>query len=146
KDLDLVMVEAGEACPMSPSHAAYRSDRGIEVGHIFKLGSVYSKAMKAEFTNSQRRPAPMEMGCYGIGMTRTVAASIEQNHDENGIIWPKALAPYDVVVMSLGRKSGDDVSTFAEKLYESLKLQGLSVLLDDRDMGPGIKFKDADLV
>lgn len=145
-DLDLVMVEAGEPCPMSPNKSPYRSDRGIEVGHIFKLGSIYSKALKAEFTAKDGRPAPFEMGCYGLGMTRTIAAAIEQNHDDNGIIWPKALAPFDVVVVSLGRKKDDEVSTFATDLYKSLKDTGLSVALDDRDMGPGIKFKDADLV
>ncbi len=145
-DLDLVMVEAGEVCPNSPEHAVYRSDRGIEVGHIFKLGSVYSKVLKAEFTTKEGKSAPFEMGCYGIGMTRTVAAAIEQNNDKDGIIWPKALAPYDVVLMGLGRAKDDDVSVFASSLYQAIKETGLSVIFDDRDMGPGIKFKDADLV
>lgn len=145
-DCDLVTVTPGEPCSESPTNSPYRSDRGIEVGHIFKLGSVYSSDMKGEFTSKDGRPAPYQMGCYGLGVTRTIAASIEQNHDEAGIIWPKALAPYEVVLISLAKKPEEDAAVFSEKLYRELKEQGVDVAWDDRDMGPGPKFKDADLV
>ena len=119
--------------------------RGIEMGHVFYLGTKYSKSMKASYLDETGKSQLMVMGCYGIGVTRVVAAAIEQNNDENGIIWPMAIAPYEVVVspVNLKYKEGFD---YAVELYEKLKAEGIDVILDDRDLSPGIKFKDADLI
>jgi prolyl-tRNA synthetase len=144
--LDLVTAKEGDPCPRSPNGSAYKSSRGIEVGHIFKLGDKYSKAMKANFVDEAGKSAPMIMGCYGIGVTRTIAACIEQNNDADGILWPKPLAPYQIIVVSLAKKSGDETDVFANQVYSELKKLGAEVLLDDRDLGPGVKFKDADLI
>jgi prolyl-tRNA synthetase len=118
---------------------------GIEVGHIFKLGEVYSAAMRAVFQDHDGQEKPMIMGCYGIGVSRVVAAAIEQNHDENGIIFPVAIAPVQVVILNLGLKDAA-ITEAAESLYRLLQSQGMEVLLDDRDERPGSKFKDADLL
>ncbi len=118
---------------------------GIEVGHIFKLGTVYSSAMRAVFQDQDGQEKPMIMGCYGIGVSRIVAAAIEQNHDENGIIFPVAIAPVQVILLNLGLKDVQ-ITAAAESLYAQLQSQGLDVLLDDRDERPGSKFKDADLL
>jgi prolyl-tRNA synthetase len=118
---------------------------GIEVGHIFKLGTVYSAAMRAVFQDQDGQEKPMIMGCYGIGVSRIVAASIEQNHDENGIIFPVAIAPSQVIILNLGLKDAV-ITEAAELLYTQLQAQGVEVLLDDRDERPGAKFKDADLL
>lgn len=119
--------------------------RGIEVGHIFKLGDSYSKALNATFQDNQGEDKFFIMGCYGIGVSRIVAAAIEQNHDENGIIFPLPIAPFQVVVLNLGVKD-EAITRAAESLYEELRQASLEVLLDDRDERPGIKFKDADLI
>ncbi len=118
---------------------------GIEVGHIFKLGTVYSAAMRAVFQDQNGQEKPLIMGCYGIGVSRIVAAAIEQNHDENGIIFPVAIAPVQVIILNLGIKDVM-VTEAAELLYTQLQGQGVEVLLDDRDERPGAKFKDADLL
>ncbi|OGQ96270.1 MAG: proline--tRNA ligase [Deltaproteobacteria bacterium RIFOXYD12_FULL_57_12] len=119
--------------------------RGIEVGHIFKLGDKYSRAMQATFQDSEGVEQPFVMGCYGIGVSRVVAAAIEQNHDEHGIIFPLPIAPVQVVILPLGAKEAA-ITTAAETLYEELGRQGIEVMLDDRDERPGVKFKDADLI
>jgi prolyl-tRNA synthetase len=119
--------------------------RGIEVGHVFKLGRKYSEAMKARVQDEQGQDIDMFMGCYGIGVTRIVAAAIEQNHDERGIVWPAPLAPFDVALVGLNWEKSAPVREAALALYRELKSAGLEVLLDDRDARPGVKFADAEL-
>jgi len=140
---DLRQITTDDPCP----HCGGRLEltEGIEVGHVFKLGTSYSESMKAVFQDSEGQEKPFVMGCYGIGVSRVVAAAIEQNHDDNGIIFPVPLAPFQVVVLNLG--VNDAVMTeAAEKLYRELQEAGFDVLLDDRDERPGSKFKDADLL
>ena len=120
--------------------------RGIEVGHIFQLGTKYSEAMGATVQAPDGKNQVMEMGCYGIGITRIVGAAIEQNHDDNGIIWPGPLAPFDVVLVPINMHRSDEVRDAAEALYEELSEQGFEVLFDDRDARPGVKFADAELI
>ncbi|MBI2372146.1 MAG: proline--tRNA ligase [Deltaproteobacteria bacterium] len=136
---------AAEGDPCARCGGEQRVSRGIEVGHIFKLGTKYSEAMGATFLDEAGRERPMVMGCYGIGTGRTVAAAIEQNHDEHGIIWPVPLAPYQVYILPINVKQGAQREA-AEGLYRELTDQGLEVLLDDRDERPGSKFHDADLI
>jgi prolyl-tRNA synthetase len=119
--------------------------RGIEVGHIFKLGTKYSKTLGATFLDAQGKAQEIIMGCYGIGVGRTVAAAIEQNNDEYGIIFPKSIAPFQVIISSVKPKE-PNIQKASEKLYTDLLQAGIDVLLDDRDERPGIKFKDADLI
>jgi prolyl-tRNA synthetase len=119
--------------------------RGIEVGHVFKLGTKYSKAMKATYLDKNGKEQYMRMGCYGIGVGRTVAAAIEQNHDENGILWPMPLAPYQVIITPVN-VNDESVKKVSEGLYNSLTEKGIEVVLDDRDERAGVKFKDADLI
>ena len=137
------MVEAGETCPHCGG--VLKSARGIEVGQVFKLGTKYSVNMGAEYLDENGKANPFVMGCYGIGVGRTMAASIEQNHDENGIIWPKAIAPFEVVIVPVSEKSERQMAA-AEALYEALEDKGIDVLLDDRHERAGVKFKDADLI
>jgi prolyl-tRNA synthetase len=120
--------------------------RGIEVGHIFQLGTKYSVAMNATVQDREGNDVPMAMGCYGIGVTRIVAAAIEQNHDDNGIIWPEQLAPFDVVLVPINLQRSDELREAAEQLYAELRALGLEVLFDDRDARPGVKFADAELL
>jgi hypothetical protein len=120
--------------------------RGIEVGHIFQLRTKYSEAMKATFLDESGQPRIMEMGCYGIGVTRIVGAAIEQNHDERGIIFPRAIAPFDVAIAPVGYGKSQSVRDAADKLYAELKAAGLDVLLDDRDERPGVMFADLELI
>ena len=141
---DLRQAMAGDPCPRCES-GKFESWRGIEVGHIFKLGIKYSEAMNATVLDAQGETQPLVMGCYGIGAGRTVAAAIEQNHDENGMILPMPLAPFQVLVTMLNPKD-DQVREAAEKLYQQLLALNIETLLDDRDERPGIKFKDADLI
>ncbi|SDZ84141.1 prolyl-tRNA synthetase [Desulfuromusa kysingii] len=141
---DIRQAVAGDPCPRC-KEGKFESWRGIEVGHIFKLGIRYSEAMNATVLDAQGQAQPLVMGCYGIGVGRTVAAAIEQNHDENGIILPMPLAPFQVLVTLLNPKD-DQVREAAEKLYQQLLDLNIEVLLDDRDERPGIKFKDADLI
>ncbi|CAA7602544.1 Proline-tRNA ligase [Acididesulfobacillus acetoxydans] len=143
KVFDLRMVEKGEACPKcgAPLEAA----RGIEVGQVFNLGTKYSKIMQATYLDETGEEKPCVMGCYGIGVTRTAAAAIEQNNDENGIIWPVAIAPYHCIIVPVGAKDAQ-VGETAEQLYWQMLGMGIEVVIDDRDERPGVKFKDADLV
>lgn len=134
---------AGDPCPRCDGTLVL--SRGIEVGHVFKLGTKYSKAMNAYFLDAEGKENPMIMGCYGIGVSRTIAAAIEQNHDEDGIIFPPPIAPFTVIVTPVGAKNAE-VDRAAEAAYSALWAAGIDTLLDDRDERPGVKFKDADLI
>ena len=140
---DLRRITSEDGCPVCGGKLSLTE--GIEVGHIFKLGTTYSTALKATFQDRDGVEKPFVMGCYGIGVSRVVAAAIEQNHDKNGIIFPLPLAPFQVIVLNLGLKNRS-ISEAAEQLYDELRARGLEVLLDDRDERPGSKFKDADLL
>jgi prolyl-tRNA synthetase len=139
----LRLAEAGDLCPRC-RQGHFRPFRGIEVGHVFFLGTKYSAPMHCEFLDEDGSKKPMVMGCYGIGITRIAAAAIEQNHDANGIIWPMSIAPYEVEVIALQNDAA--VTEAAEALYQELTAKGVEVLYDDRAERPGAKFKDADLV
>jgi prolyl-tRNA synthetase len=141
---DLRNVVANDPCPHC--HEKLKFQRSIEVGHVFKLGVKYSSALKAQYLDTEGKAHDMIMGCYGIGVNRILAAAIETYHDDNGIIWPISIAPYQVTVIGLGRTADDEVSKTAEKLTADLEALGVDVLLDDRDQRPGVKFKDADLL
>ncbi|VTU21387.1 proline--tRNA ligase [Variovorax sp. PBL-E5] len=141
---DLRNVVAGDASPDGKGLLAI--ERGIEVGHVFVLGTKYSKPMNATFLDEGGKPQFLEMGCYGIGITRLPAAAIEQNHDERGIIWPDAIAPFTVVVCPIGMDRSPEVKTAAEALYEQLLAAGVDVLLDDRGERPGAMFADWELI
>jgi prolyl-tRNA synthetase len=117
----------------------------MEVGHIFKLGTKYSESMGATVLTEEGKPVPIVMGSYGIGVDRIMSAAIEQNHDADGIIWPKSIAPFDVIVTVTNMKD-DRLRETGEKLYKDLQRAGLDALLDDRDERAGVKFKDADLI
>ena len=140
---DLRQITAEDVCPSCGGKLELTE--GIEVGHIFKLGDKYSKAMQAVFQDGDGQERPFIMGCYGIGVSRVVAAAIEQNHDENGIIFPVPLAPYTAIILNLGLQD-EKITAMAESLYEDLRELGVPTLLDDRDERPGAKFKDADLL
>jgi prolyl-tRNA synthetase len=120
--------------------------RGIEVGHIFQLRKKYSEALSVTFLDEGGKSQAMEMGCYGIGVSRIVAAAIEQNYDERGIIWPNAMAPFQVYIAPIGYKKSEAVRTAAEKLHDELTAMGAEVLLDDRDERPGVMFADQELI
>lgn len=137
------LVEEGEKCPCCGG--TLKSARGIEVGQVFKLGTKYSVSMGANYLDENGNANPYVMGCYGIGVGRTMAAAIEQNHDENGIVWPKAIAPFEVIIVPVSEKSERQTEA-AEALYKELKAKGVDVLLDDRAERAGVKFKDADLI
>ncbi|WP_303224154.1 proline--tRNA ligase [Dialister hominis] len=136
-------IDAGDVCPHCGGKIVLT--KGIEVGQVFKLGTKYSEKLDATFLDNNGKSRPMFMGCYGIGVTRTVTASIEQNHDENGIIWPVAIAPYEVVIVPANNKS-EDVMKAAEGLYNALESSQDEIVFDDRAERAGIKFKDADLI
>jgi prolyl-tRNA synthetase len=140
---DLLLVTGGDPCPRCAG--TLELFRGIEVGHIFKLGTKYSQAMACNYTDEAGADHPMIMGCYGLGIGRTVAAAIEQNHDKDGIIWPRPLAPFEVLLAGLNPDDAE-VSRVADELYAELRGKGIEVLYDDRDERPGVKFKDADLI
>ncbi|PKN51992.1 MAG: proline--tRNA ligase [Deltaproteobacteria bacterium HGW-Deltaproteobacteria-13] len=140
---DFRVVSDQDKCPRCGGDMKFA--RGIEVGHVFKLGTKYSKAMKAVYLDKDGQEKIMIMGCYGIGIGRTVAAGIEQNYDENGIVWPMPLAPYQVIITPVNVNE-KDVMAAAENLYLALKASGLEVIFDDRDERAGVKFKDADLI
>lgn len=137
-----------EGDPSPDGQGTLKILKGVEVGHIFQLGDTYSKALKAEVLDQNGKAQPMQMGCYGIGVTRIVAAAIEQNHDENGIIWPDAIAPFHVGIVPLNAHKSPEVMEVAEKLYRDLQAAGYDVLLDDRDKktSPGVKFADMELM
>jgi prolyl-tRNA synthetase len=139
----LRLAEPGDRCPRC-SEGRFRGFRGIEVGHVFFLGTRYSAPMQCNFLDEHGKSRPMVMGCYGIGITRVAAAAIEQHHDAGGIIWPMSIAPFQVEVVALQRDAA--VTEVAETLYRDLESRGVEVLLDDRDERPGGKFKDADLI
>ena len=141
---DIRNVVAGDASPDGQGVLAI--ERGIEVGHIFYLGTKYSQAMNATFLDEDGKPKPFEMGCYGIGITRLPAAAIEQNHDAKGIIWPDALAPFTVVVCPIGADRSPEVKAAAEQLYGDLLAAGVDVILDDRGERPGAMFADWELI
>ena len=140
---DLRLAKDGDAC--SRCGERLKGFRGIEVGHVFYLGTKYSKAMECNYLNDAGDVLPMVMGCYGIGITRIMAATIEQNHDADGIIWPVAIAPYEVAILPL-QMNVPEVVAAAEKIYADLSDAGIQVLIDDRDERAGSKFKDADLI
>ncbi len=143
KITDIRMVKEGDPCPGCGS--GLMEARGIEVGQVFKLGTKYSQALNATYLDQNGQEKPIVMGCYGIGITRTMSASIEQNHDENGIIWPVSIAPYHVVVIPVNAKNNEQWE-MASRVYRRLQEAGVEVVLDDRNERPGVKFKDADLI
>ena len=139
---DLRSASEGDKC--ARCGGTYKAYKGIEGGHIFVLGTHYSAKMKATYLDAKGAEQPIVMGCYGIGVSRVVAAAIEQHHDADGIVWPVALAPFEVIITPLG--VGAEVAKAAEALHETLEQEGIEVLLDDREERPGVKFKDADLL
>jgi prolyl-tRNA synthetase len=141
---DLRTVTAGEPCAKCAKPLRIR--RAIEVGHVFKLGTKYSEKLGATFLDEAGARKPAVMGCYGIGVTRTMQAVIEQCNDKDGIIWPVSVAPYTVCITPLGVSPGSPVMQLAEKIYAELTARGVDVILDDRDERPGVKFKDSELV
>lgn len=141
---DIRMAAAGDLCPRC-DQGTFESYRGIEVGQVFYLGKKYSEAMGATYLDAEGRERPIEMGCYGIGITRLLAAAIEQNHDANGIIWPFSMAPFHVLLLPINTKE-KAIQEVTESLYQELLKCGIEVLMDNRDERPGVKFKDADLI
>ncbi|OGV35450.1 MAG: proline--tRNA ligase [Legionellales bacterium RIFCSPHIGHO2_12_FULL_35_11] len=141
---DLRNVKVGDLSP--DGQGKLLSCRGIEAGHIFQLGYKYAKAMRAEVLDENGKLTPMLMGCYGIGISRIVAAAIEQSHDENGIIWPEAIAPFQLIIIPINYNRSEAVKNAADALYETLQKQGIEVLLDDRKERPGVMFADSDLL
>jgi prolyl-tRNA synthetase len=141
---DLRLAVAGDPCPRCET-GRLQTHRGIEVGQVFYLGTKYSETMGATYLDAEGRERPIEMGCYGIGISRMMAAAVEQNHDANGIIWPIAIAPFHVLILPINYKD-EKLRAAADKLYRDLQQRGIDVLLDERDERPGVKFKDADLV
>ena len=141
---DIRLVAEGDECPAC-ENGHLRIGRGIEAGQIFALGTKYSEAMGATFLDEAGKAQPLQMGCYGIGVGRTMAAAIEQNNDEHGIIWPRAIAPYEVVVVAVNAKVPEQLA-YAEEVYEELRAAGVDVLLDDRRERAGVKFNDCDLI
>ena len=140
---DFRNVTVGEKCPACGGEVTIA--RGTEVGHIFKLGTKYSEAMKATFIDENGKEKPFVMGCYGIGVTRTMASIIEQHNDENGIVWPLSVAPYHVSVVPVNIKDEEQLR-IAEEIYTSLQKLGVQVLMDDRNERAGVKFKDSELM
>lgn len=140
---DLKVLKEGDPCPVCG--APIKHTRGIEVGQVFKLGTKYSKAMNATYKDENQQDHPLVMGCYGIGVSRTLAAVIEQHHDEDGIIWPVSVAPYHAIV-TLVKPKDEEQTKVAEEIYQSLLTAGVEAVIDDRDERPGVKFKDADLL
>jgi prolyl-tRNA synthetase len=141
---DLRNVVAGDRSP--DGKGVLEIVRGIEVGHVFALGTLYSQALGATVLDAGGQPHAMEMGCYGIGVTRVVAAAIEQNFDERGIIWPQPLAPFTVAIAPIGYDRSEAVRTAADRLHDDLEAAGVEVLLDDRGERPGVMFADLELI
>jgi prolyl-tRNA synthetase len=141
---DLRRVEEGDPSP--DGQGTLQIKRGIEVGHIFQLGTKYSEAMSARVLDENGRNITMIMGCYGIGVSRIVAAAIEQNHDESGIIWPASMAPFQIAIVPLNMHKSPEVAQCADELYQSLTAAGIEVLMDDRNERPGVKFADMELI
>ena len=141
---DLRNVVEGDRAP--DGKGTLKLQRGIEVGHVFYLGTKYSEALNATYLDENGKPQVLQMGCYGIGVTRLAGAAIEQNHDEKGIIWPASIAPFEVVLCPMNYAKSEAVREAADKLYEDLKARGVDVILDDRDMRPGVMFADWELI
>ena len=141
---DIRNVQAGDPSPDGLGVLAIQ--RGIEVGHVFYLGTKYSQAMNASFLDETGKPRLMEMGCYGIGITRILGAAIEQNHDQRGIVWPVALAPFAAVICPIGYDRSPEVKAAADALHDELAVAGIDVMLDDRGERPGAMFADWELV
>jgi len=141
---DLRNIVEGDPCPRCDASVSIR--RGIEVGHIFKLGTKYSESMNATCLDQNGKAVVMPMGCYGIGVSRVVAAAIEQSYDDKGIIWPDSIAPFDVVIVPIGYHKSEEVSKMSDEIYEKLQSAGLNVLLDDRNERPGVMFADMELI
>jgi prolyl-tRNA synthetase len=141
---DLRTVSSGEACPRCDS-GTLEVFKAMEIGHIFKLGTKYSESMGATVLTADGKEVPIIMGSYGIGVERILTAAIEQNHDADGIIWPKSITPFDVIITITNVKD-EKLREAGEQLYKDLQAAGLEVLLDDRDERAGVKFKDADLI
>jgi prolyl-tRNA synthetase len=142
--VDITNVIEGDVSPDESGKLKFC--RGIEVGHIFQLGKKYSEAMQASILNEEGKSQTMMMGCYGIGVSRIVAAAIEQNNDENGMIMPKSIAPFELIIVPIGYHKNDNVRTHANKIYDDLLEDGVDVMLDDRDARPGIMFAESDLI
>ena len=141
---DLRNVVEGDRSP--DGKGTLKLQRGIEVGHVFYLGTKYSEALNATYLDENGKPQVLQLGCYGIGVTRLAGAAIEQNHDEKGIIWPASIAPFEVVICPMNYAKSEAVRKAADKLYEDLKARGVDVILDDRDMRPGVMFADWELI
>jgi len=141
--VNLRLARAGDPCPRCAGTLVEK--RGIEVGHVFKLGTKYSEAMRCTFLDADGEEQLMTMGCYGLGVSRTMAAAVEQNHDDKGIIWPLPVAPYEVVLVMLNSDK-EEVVEAASGLYDELVAAGIDVLFDDRPERPGVKFNDMDLI
>ena len=144
KFVDITNVVEGDVSPDESGKLKFC--RGIEVGHIFQLGKKYSESMQASILNEEGKSQTMMMGCYGIGVSRIVAAAIEQNNDENGMIMPKSIAPFELIIVPIGYHKNDNVRTHANKIYDDLLEDGVDVMLDDRDARPGIMFAESDLI
>jgi prolyl-tRNA synthetase len=144
RSVDIRNAQAGDPSPSG--RGSLQIARGIEVGHIFQLGQLYSKSMNATVLDEQGKALTMFMGCYGIGVTRVVAAAIEQNHDANGVVWSDALAPFQVVLVPINYQKSTRVQETADALYRDFTAAGIDVLLDDRDARPGVKFADSELL
>ena len=144
KFVDITNVVEGDVSPDESGKLKFC--RGIEVGHIFQLGKKYSESMQASILNEEGKSQTMTMGCYGIGVSRIVAAAIEQNNDENGMILPKSIAPFELIIVPIGYHKNDNVRTHANKIYDDLLENGVDVMLDDRDARPGIMFAESDLI
>jgi prolyl-tRNA synthetase len=143
---DIRNAVAGDPCPVDGCQGKLSIRRGIEVGHVFQLDTKYSEAMKATVLDEGGRAVVMPMGCYGIGVSRVVAAAIEQNHDANGVIWPTAIAPFTAAIVPIGYQKSDAVRSAVDNLYNDLTAAGIDVLLDDRNERPGVMFADIDLI
>ena len=139
-------IKSLEGKPSPDGNGIIQIKKGIEVGHIFQLGKVYAKDMKANVLNKEGRASTLYMGCYGIGISRLVAAAIEQNNDEKGIIWPHSIAPFDINIIGIGYDKNEEIAAAADGLYEQLREMGYEVLLDDRKDGYGTKMKDSELI
>jgi len=144
KFVDITNVVEGDVSP--DEFGKLKFCRGIEVGHIFQLGKKYSESMQASILNEEGKSQTMTMGCYGIGVSRIVAAAIEQNNDENGMILPKSIAPFELIIVPIGYHKNDKVRAQANKIYADLLESGIDVILDDRDARPGIMFAESDLI
>ena len=139
-------IKSLEGKPSPDGKGTIQIKKGIEVGHIFKLGEIYADSMKANVLNNEGKASTLFMGCYGIGVSRLVAAAIEQNNDEKGIIWPHSIAPYDINIIAIGYDKNEEIASASNDLYFQLKEMGYEVLLDDRKDGYGTKIKDSELI